>query len=197
MNEKTFRVALADDDANDRREVKQMLEKLGHEVVAEASDGKELIEQVGRKEPDLVISDLDMPGVDGLQAADAISEASSTPVVIMTSTPTPATTQRVLAHHSVWGYLVKPFAAGMLDGILRFSMGLLGRFSALQERLNNLQKTFEERKLVERAKGVLMQSLNLAEPEAHRTLQKMASSRNLKLAELAQSILNHEFPLRK
>jgi len=112
----------------------------------------------------------------------------------MSGSHSPATSQRVLAHASVLGYLVKPFAAGMLDGILRFIIGLLGRFSALQWQVNSLQKTLEDRKLVERAKGVLMKSLNLREPEAHRKLQKLASSRNLKLPELAESILNQEFP---
>jgi response regulator NasT len=194
MDDKHFRIALADDDPIDRRRVKRMLETLGHDVVAEAADGGELVEQVARTHPDLVLTDLNMPVVDGLQAADSIGATFATPVVVMSRSHTAATSRRLLAHTSVFGYLVKPFAAGMLDGILRFSIGLLRRFSTLQDQVNTLQRTLEDRKLVERAKGVLMKSLNLREPEAHRKLQKLASSRNLKLPELAESILNQEFP---
>jgi two-component system, response regulator PdtaR len=184
-----LRVALADDDAKDRIAVKNMLESLGHDVVAEACNGEQLIETVAKNKPDLIVTDLHMPGLDGLEAADVIAEREPTPVVVISASHAPQNVEQALRRKNVLGYLVKPFASGMLDGAIRQAYGLFRRFRGLEDKLSSLQQTLEDRKTIEKAKGVLMKYFGVDEPEAHRRLQKMASSKNHKLIDLARSIL--------
>jgi two-component system, response regulator PdtaR len=184
-----LRVALADDDAKDRIAVKSMLESLGHDVVAEACNGEQLIETVAKNRPDLIVTDLHMPGLDGLEAADVISEREPTPVVVISASHAPQNVEQALKRQNVLGYLVKPFASGMLDGAIRLAYGLFRRFRSLEDKLSSLQQTLEDRKTIEKAKGILMKYFGIDEPEAHRRLQKMASSKNHKLIDMARSIL--------
>ena len=184
-----LRVALADNDAKERVAVRNMLQSLGHHVVAEASNGAQLVETVAETKPDLVVTDMQMPFLNGLQAADAIAEREPTPVVVISASHAPNNVAQALQRSNVLGYLVKPIASGMLDGAIRLAYGLFGRFRGLELKLSSLQQTLEDRKTIEKAKGVLMKYFAIDEPEAHRRLQKMASAKNHKLIDLAKTIL--------
>ena len=189
MDSEHLRIAIADDDSRERVAIKTMLERLGHRVVGQAGNGEQLIDTVATQKPDLVVTDLHMPVMDGLQAADAIAHRHPTPVVLMSASHEPQDVAQALQRNHVLGYLVKPFASGMLDGVIRLACGLFRRFRGLEGKLSALQQVLEDRKTIEKAKGVLMKGSGIDEPEAHRRLQKMASATNQKLVDLARAIV--------
>jgi two-component system, response regulator PdtaR len=189
MDTSHLRVAVADDNSQDRLKVKEMLEMLGHDVVADVNNGKQLVETVAATNPDLVVTDLLMPVMDGLEAAEAIANKQPTPVVVMSGLHAPENIEKALRRSNVLGYLVKPFAASMLDSVIRLAQGLFRRFRGLEAKLSTLQQMLDDRKTIEKAKGILMRYLGIEEAEAHRRLQKMASSKNQKLIDMANAIV--------
>ena len=189
MNDQTLRVAVADDDATERTAVIEMLEDLGHEVVAQASTAEQLVKKVAEQKPDVVVADLQMTGQNGIQAADEIANKESTPIVMMTSSHAPDQVQKALQPANVVGYLAKPFGSATLDGVLRFALGLFRRLRGLEARLGADQRSQAERQVIDRAKELLMKRMNLGEAEAHRRLQKMASGTNKRLIDLARAVV--------
>lgn len=188
MANESLRVAVADENSMERAAIKEMLENLGHNVVAEAHDGTQLAEQLTEKKPDVLVTDLEMAGIEEISRSDA-AEKQSTPIVVMTSEHAPQHVQSALKQANVVGYLARPFGSSTLDGVLRFALGLFHRFRGLESRLGMLQRSHEDRELINRAKQLLMQQSNLDEETAHRKLQKMASASNRKLIDLARAML--------
>lgn len=184
------RIVIADDEALIRMGLRAMLEEAGYRVVGEASDGKRAVELVARLRPDVVFLDVKMPEMDGLTAAARIQEMHPTPVVLLT-----AYSERELVRQAqrvgVLAYLVKPIKEEDLVPAIEVA---LARFSDLQrkdERIGELEQQLETRKLVERAKGLLMEREGLSEEEAFRHIQREARRTRRTMREVAQEILDH------
>jgi response regulator NasT len=184
MNEPTgpLRVAVADDERGTLEFFRDILTRLGHDVVVMASTGRELLGRCREAAPDLIITDVKMPDMDGIEAAEQVNRERPVPVVLVTAYTEAELLARAEAAGPVMAYLVKPVKACDLAAAARLAVA---RFGERQQALRAL----EERKLVERAKGALMKRLGVDEDEAYRQLSKYASANNVKLTDVACLVL--------
>lgn len=182
------RIVIAEDEAIIRMDLREMLQEEGYEVIGEAGDGKTAVELVEQLRPDLVILDIVMPEMDGLTAAARISEKELSAVLILT-----AFSQRdLVARASKTGamaYLVKPFDKADLVPAVELAMARWAETRALAGETRDLSERLETRKLVERAKGILMESHGLSEQDAFRLMQKTAMQERMGMKEVAEKIL--------
>lgn len=183
-----LRVALADDEPLIRRWLEETFRDMGHEVVASASNGRELLDACLRLRPNLVVSDIRMPVLDGIEAALAIARDAPAPMILVSAYHDEDLIERATASH-VMGYLVKPIERADLEAAVAIACRRYQQLSDAQRTVAELTRTLEERKLIERAKGVLMKQARLDEEAAHRRMQRMASDTNRKLADVARLIL--------
>ncbi|MEG1727449.1 MAG: response regulator [Acidaminococcaceae bacterium] len=183
-----LRIILADDEALIRLDVKEMLLEAGHDVVAEACNGEEAVALTRSLRPDFVIMDVKMPQMDGLTAAKIIAEESLAPVLLLTAY---SQTEIVAAAKTagVLAYLVKPVKEQQLFPAMEIALSRFTEFKALDEELNTLKESLETRKLLERAKGLIMTAHGLTEDEAYRKLQQYSMNRRLTLKALAQAVI--------
>lgn len=183
-----LRVVIADDESIIRMDLREMLAGLGYLVVGEAGDGQTAINVAREVRPDIVIMDIKMPDVDGIQAARTLTEERIAPVLLLS-----AFSQQELIHRAkqagVVGYLVKPFRESELVPAIEVALARFSEFRALEREAADLRDTLETRKLVERAKSVLMQSGELTEPEAFRRIQKLSMNTRKSMREIAEAIL--------
>jgi response regulator NasT len=186
-----LRIAVADDEPDMRDYFAKILPRLGHQVVALARDGRELVEQCRAVRPDLVITDIKMPEMDGIDAAIALYKDTPLPVVLVSAYHDADLIQRAEADH-IMGYLVKPIKQADLGPVIALAMRRFEQFQELRKEASDLRQALEDRKLIERAKGILMKKAGLDEASAFRRLQKLASDKNLKLAEVARILLTAE-----
>jgi AmiR/NasT family two-component response regulator len=182
------RVVLAEDEALIRLDLKEMLEEEGYEVVGETGDGETAVRMARDLRPDLVVMDIKMPGLDGLVAAERINEERLAPVLILT-----AFSQRDLvegaAQAGAMGYLVKPFQKSDVVPAIELAVARHQERVALEEEVTGLAERLETRKLVDRAKGILMDRYGMKEADAFRFLQKAAMDGRLRLAEVAGRVV--------
>jgi len=186
-----LRVLLAEDEPAVAASVEQQLRALGHEVVGEASTGDEAVSLAAAQRPDVVVMDIRMPDGDGIEAARRIAEQNPLPVVFLSG----HFDEELLAGVTAAGglaYLLKPATSDQLEAALTLARRRFLEMEDLREQVARLEHALEVRKLVARAKGVLMQRQGLSEEEAHRQMQKEASHSNLKLVDLARAILAAE-----
>ncbi len=185
------RVLIAEDEALIRLDLREMLEEEGYEVCAEAGDGRTAVELAERLRPELVILDVKMPVLDGIAAAEQIARKRIAPVVILT-----AFSQRDLVERAreagAMAYLVKPFDKGDLVPAVELAMARWAEVRALAAESKNLSERLESRKLVERAKGVLMQTHGLSEQDSFRFIQKLAMQRRSSMREVADQLLRQQ-----
>jgi response regulator NasT len=186
-----LRIAVADDEEDMRDYFETILPVLGHEVVAAASSGRALVESCRALKPDLVITDIKMPDMDGIDAAAQIYRDGPVPVILVSAYHDPEFIRRAEADH-VLAYLVKPIKQADLEPAIALAVRRFEQFQALRAEAAGLKQALEDRKVIERAKGVLMRKANLGEADAFRRLQKLASDKNRKLVEIAQMILTAE-----
>lgn len=184
----SLRIAVADDEPDMRDYFQKALSRLGHKVVAVAQDGKELLEKCRAAAPDLVITDIKMPDMDGIDAASALYREKPVPVILVSAFHDHVLIERAEGDH-VLGYLVKPIKQADLAPAIALAMRRFEQFRALEREANDLRQALEDRKVIERAKGVLMKRAQLDEQDAFRRLQKLASEKSRKLVEIAQMIL--------
>jgi AmiR/NasT family two-component response regulator len=182
------RVVIAEDEAIIRLDLKEMLQEEGYEVVAEAGDGETAVRLAGEHRPDLVILDIKMPVLDGISAAERIVSERTAPVLVLT-----AFSQRELVERArdagAMAYLVKPFTRADLVPAIELAVSRHAEIAALEREVESLTDRLETRKLVERAKGVLQQRMDLTEPQAFRFIQKASMDRRLTMKELAESVI--------
>jgi response regulator NasT len=183
-----LRVLVADDEGLRVMSLKGQLETLGHKVVAEASDGKEAVRLAQELMPDLAILDIKMPGLDGIEAAQMITEARPIPIILLTAYSEKELAERA-ANANVSAYLMKPVSEQDLLPAIALAVSRFKEFQALHREVDDLRDALETRKLVERAKGILMRRLNLSEEEAFRRMQRRSQNENKKLGEIAQAII--------
>ena len=187
-----MRVLVADDNPVIALGLAERLRSLGHEPIGPAADGAEAIELARKHTPDLYLFDIEMPNVDGLEAAKRLAgEGLRRPVVVVTGVDDPSLIERSIAS-GVSAYLTKPVDARELQAALELSAARHAEFQALEAEVDRAQQALEDRKLVERAKGLLMSALNLSEQDAFRRLQLTARERNLRLAEVAGRIVEQQ-----
>jgi response regulator NasT len=185
---RSLRIAVADDEPDMREYFQKSLTRLGHKVVIVAGNGRELVEQCRAVKPDLVITDIKMPDLDGIDAATQIYQDRPVPVILVSAYHDAALLERAEADH-ILGYLVKPIKQADLEPVIALSMRRFEQFEALRQEAADLRQALADRKVIERAKGVLMKKSGLDEQDAFRRLQKLASEKSRKLVEIAQMIL--------
>lgn len=188
---RSLRIAVAEDEPLMRKYLQETLTVLGHQVVALAETGRELVQQCLALNPDLVITDVRMPDMDGLDAAAAIYAKDLVPIIVVSAYHDPELIERAEKNHII-AYLVKPIKEENLGPAIAIAMRRFQEFQTTRQEANNLRQALEDRKMIERAKGILMKRTGLDEPNAFRRLQKLASDNNRKLVEVAQSIVMAE-----
>lgn len=181
------RVVIAEDEAIIRLDLREMLEEQGCEVVAEARDGAEAIEFARTLRPDVVFMDINMPGVNGIEAASVIGAEELAPVVMVTAFSQTRYVEEACAAGAM-AYVVKPFSASDVVPAMHVAISRHREARALSEEVVDLTQRLETRKLVDRAKGVLM-GRGMSEPEAFSRLQKLAMDKRLTLKEVAQAVV--------
>jgi response regulator NasT len=186
-NQEPVRIVVAEDEALIRMDLVEMLGEAGYLVVAQASDGAEAITLVAEHKPDLAILDVKMPILDGISAAEEI--IATCPVLMLT-----AFSQRELVDRArdagVMAYVLKPFTINDLVPAIEIAISRHLQMKSLAAEVADLHDRLETRKLIDRAKGILMAALNLSEPQAFSWIQKAAMDRRLTMKEVAQAVIS-------
>jgi AmiR/NasT family two-component response regulator len=193
---RSLRIAVAEDEPLMRNYLEETLTMMGHHVVLLAKTGRELVEQTLLLRPDLVITDIRMPDMDGLDAAAEIYARELVPIIVVSAHHDPGLIERAENNH-ISAYLVKPIKQENLEPAIAIAMRRFQEFQATRQEADNLRQALEDRKILERAKGILMKRTNLDEPEAFRRLQKLARDSNRKLVDIAKNILMAEEAFQK
>jgi len=182
----SYRILIADDEPIIRTDLKELLEELGYEVVAEAGDGLAALNLIEQVQPDVVILDIKMPKMDGIQVAGEIADRF--PVIILT-----AYTERHLIEKArdsgVMAYLSKPFREGDLSPGIELAVTHFLKTARLTEHVTRLKEQLEARKLIEKAKGLLMTREGLTEAQAYRKLQKTSMQKNKSMRDVADAVI--------
>lgn len=186
------RIVIADDESIIRMDLREMLSNLGYLVIGEVGDGRSAVNLARELRPDLVVMDIKMPDMDGIEAAKILTEEKISPVLLLT-----AYSQRELVDRAreagVVGYLVKPFRESDLAPAIEVALARFVEFKTLEKEVGDLQTALETRKFVDRAKGILMDTQELTEAEAFRKIQKMSMNTRKPMKEVAEAIiLAHE-----
>ena len=193
-DKKAVRILVAEDEALIRMDLVEMLQEAGYEVIAQATNGEEAIALALEHQPDLAILDVKMPVLDGISAAEKI--IATAPVLMLT-----AFSQRELIDRArdagVMAYVVKPFTIGDLVPAIEIAISRHTQMQSLALEVADLHERLETRKIVDRAKGILMKALNLSEPEAFSWIQRAAMDRRLSMREVAQAVISPEAALDK
>lgn len=191
-----MRVLIAEDDPVIGLGLARRVVELGHDVLGPVADGAQAVATARAERPDLYLFDIDMPILDGLGAAEQLAqEGIRRPVVVITGVEDAGLIDRCIAR-GVGAYLAKPINARELDAAIRLAATRHTEFLALEGQVTQARQALADRKLVERAKALLMHALDLNEPEAFRRIQRVARNRNLRLADVATEILEREELLR-
>ena len=183
-----IRFLIADDEALHNLALTSQLEALGHEVVATAANGREAVDLAREKKPDMAILDIRMPVQTGPEAAHEIHAERPIPIIIL-SAYSDTRTVETATRSPIFHYLVKPVDPDDLAPAIAVARARFDEWMGAREERNALQAKLEERKMVERAKGILMETRGLSEQEAYRFLQKTSQDRNTPMVDLAKKIL--------
>jgi response regulator NasT len=184
----TTRLLIAEDEVISRMDLREMLENLGYAVVGEAGDGVAAVNLARALKPDLVLMDIKMPDLDGIAAAQALAQEHLVPVLLLTAYSDREFVDRAV-DAGVMGYLVKPFAEAQLKPAIEVALERWREVRQIREDLIQTQEMLETRKLVERAKGVLMDTQGLKEAEAFRRIQRLSMNTRKSMREVAEAIL--------
>ena len=191
MNQNTlgaqYRIVVAEDETLIRMDLVEMLTEAGYQVVGQAVNGQEAIELAKTHKPDLMILDVKMPVLDGISAAEKIIDIC--PVLMLT-----AFSQRELVERArdtgVMAYVVKPFTINDLLPAIEISISRYRQMKSLETEVADLYERLETRRIVDRAKGILMKTMNLSEPESFSWIQKTAMDRRISMKAVAQGIIS-------
>ena len=185
----SLRVVVAEDEALIRLDLVEMLTEAGYEVVGQAGDGEAAISITEKEKPDLVVMDVKMPKLDGISAAERIANQRIAPVVILT-----AFSQRDLVERArdagAMAYLTKPFTIEDLMPAIELAVSRFQEIKLLDAEVTDLQQQLKARKLIEKAKGILMKNLKISEPEAFKWMQKTAMDKRRSMTDVAQLVMD-------
>lgn len=182
------RVVIADDESIIRMDLREMLQSLGYTVVGEAGDGTTAVSQARELRPDLVIMDIKMPGMDGIAAAKVLTEERIAPVLLLTAFSQQELIERA-KDAGVVGYVVKPFRESDLRPAIDIALARFREFLELERTAASLRDALETRKVIERAKGVLIDTQGLHEAEAFQKMQRLSMNTRKPMREIAEAIL--------
>ncbi|MEY3103453.1 MAG: hypothetical protein RL256_475 [Actinomycetota bacterium] len=185
MNSK--RILIAEDETLIRMDLSEMLRENGYEVVGEATNGEEAVALSNELKPDLAILDVKMPKLDGISAAEKIVEIA--PVLMLTAFSQKDLVERAL-DAGVMAYVVKPFTIDDLIPAIEIAATRHAQMLALKSEVADLTERLETRKLVDRAKGLLMQAMKLSEPEAFKWIQRTAMDKRVSMKEVAEAVID-------
>ena len=183
-----LRVVIADDESIIRLDLRETLQRLGHEVAAEAGDGRTALDLVRQHRPDLVVLDVKMPELDGIDAASEIAGAKIAPVLLLTAYSQQDLVRRAM-EAGVFAYVVKPFTESDLRPAIGIARARFQEYEEISRQAQSLAEALETRKLVERAKGILMDRQGMSEQEAFRKIQQQSMSTRKSMREIAEAIL--------
>jgi len=187
-----MKVLIAEDDPVVALGLTERVRSLGHDPIGPVGDGEQAVAEAKATLPDLYLFDIEMPYLDGLAAAVQLAaDGFRRPVVIVTGVDDPSLVERSIAS-GVSAYLTKPIDTRELEAAIKLAAARHSEFEALEAEVSKAQQALEDRKLVERAKGLLMSALKLSEQDAFRRLQLTARERNLRLAEVARRIVEQQ-----
>ncbi|HUV74959.1 MAG TPA: response regulator [Anaerolineae bacterium] len=186
------RVIVADDESIVRMDLREMLESLGYLVVGEAGDGESAVHLSRELKPSIVIMDIKMPGMDGIEAGRILTEERIAPVLLLTAYSQQDLVDRA-KQAGVMAYIVKPFHEADLAPAIEVALRRWNEFRSLEREVDDLKEALETRKLVDRAKGILMDTQGLSEADAFRRIQKTSMDQRKPMKDVAEAIvLAHE-----
>jgi len=185
---RSLRIAVADDEPVMCEYLEKTLPLLGHKVVAVATSGRELIDLCAKSEPELIITDIKMPDMDGIEAAGIVVQNRPVPVILVSAYHDPKLIERAGAEY-VQAFLVKPIKQADLETSIGVALQRYEQFRALYREAQDLRQALADRKVIERAKGIVMNRTGQPEQAVFQRMQKLASSRNMKMVDLAQMVL--------
>lgn len=185
---RSYRIVLADDEALICMDLKEMLEEAGHEVAGIGTDGVEALELVKKCRPDLVILDVKMPRLDGIQAAKMIAHDNLAPVVLLTAFGDQEMVERA-KESFVFGYVMKPVDEKVLFPTMEIAVSQFERRRDIISHVQEVEQELANRKIMGRAKALLMDYYGISEKEAHRRIQLTSMKRGLSMSEVAQKIV--------
>lgn len=183
-----WRIIIADDESLIRLDLREMLTHLGYDVIGEAGDGRTAVDMAKRMRPDLLIMDIQMPDLDGIAAAEELTRERIAPVVLLTAYSDQVLVERA-REAGVVGYVVKPFREAELMPVIELSRARFEEFRTLETEVGGLKDALETRKVVERAKGVLMEVHGMRESEAFHRIRKTSMDARKSMKEVAEAIL--------
>lgn len=182
------RVVVAEDESLIRIDIVEILRDNGFEVVGEAADGEKAVALAEELRPDLVVMDVKMPLLDGISAAEIITKKKIAPVVLLTAISQRELVERA-AEAGALAYVVKPFTPNDLIPAIDIALTRYQQISALEDEISDLAERLETRKILDRAKGILNDTMGLTEPEAFRWIQKASMDRRLSMREVAETVI--------
>lgn len=182
------KVLIAEDNPKTRLFLKNQLELLGYQVEA-VSNGQAAVDMVSEIKPTLVIMDVKMPEMDGIDAAKNISAKTTIPIILITGLSSDEMATKAI-ESGVFAYLVKPVTKKQLEPAIKLAMARYDEFKSLKVEVDDLKEAIETRKLVERAKGILMKRCNITEEDAFKLLQTHSQKENKKMREIAETIVS-------
>lgn len=186
-----LRIAVADDEPRMLQFYDMALGQLGHEVVVKAENGRMLLEECRNKHPDLVITDIKMPDMDGLEAVTQLRNEQPIPVILVSAFNDSDYVEKAVRSH-VLAYLIKPIKKEDLGPAISLVMQRFKEFQALRQEAADLRQALEDRKVIEQAKGILMKRAGLSEPDAFKRLQLLSSQKSRKMIEVAKMLVMAE-----
>ncbi len=189
------RILIAEDNDLVSLTLEEQLRDLGYEVVGIARSGSEALSMSQRLNPDLIMMDIRMPEMDGTEAAARIRTQNPVPIIMLTAYADKDTVRKAEAAGAM-AYLVKPVKETELPPAINIALARFKDLRELEDRVGELEESLEARKLIERAKGILMQRLQLTEREAYERLRQRARDKRIKMREIAQAIIDAEDLLR-
>ena len=184
-----LRIVIADNESIIRMDLKEMLEEAGHTVVGEAVNGQKAVELAKKYRPDLVIMDVKMPNMDGITAAKLISTDKLAPVLLLTAFSQKEIVEKA-KESGVLAYLVKPVKEANLFPAIEIALSRFGEMKELEKELEDLKHSLETRKILDRAKGILMDAHHLNESEAFRRIQQYSLAKRISNREVAEAIIH-------
>ncbi|MBP2651135.1 MAG: pdtaR [Firmicutes bacterium] len=184
----SLRIVIADNESIIRMDLREILEEAGHEVVGEAIDGVRAIELVRKYKPDLVIMDIKMPEMDGIAASKVISAEKISPVLLLTAFSQKEIVEKA-KDSGVLAYLVKPVKEANLFPAMEIALAKFQEFAELERELDQVKNSLETRKILDRAKGILMDAYGLNENEAYRRIQQYSMAKRKSIRDVAEAII--------
>lgn len=185
------RVFIAEDESIIAMSFEMIIKNMNHEVVGKAMDGQAAVEGIRATKPDLIIMDINMPRLDGISVLQEINQGTITPCIIVTSYFDDKLIERA-NQAGAFSYLIKPVDRAQLEAAVHIVSKRFAEFKALAQETESLKTALENRKYVEKAKGILMTKLSMSEEDAMRQMQKMSRNKNKKMIDIAKGIISAE-----